>query len=238
MRIRILLSLLLLCGLFPFMGMSQKVVRNLNSEGNKLFKNGEYSKAEIEYRKGLELNKESTMLNYNLANTLYRTERMEEAVNLYNQMLANPSLSKESRAAGAHNLGNVHMKAKKYQEAIEAYKESLRNNPADEETRYNLALAQKLLQQEKNQGGGGQNDQNKDQKDEQKDDKQQQDQQNKDNDKQDKTQEKPQDKEEKMSKDNAQKILDAFLKDEKNTQKKIEKAKQEQSGNNSNQKNW
>jgi len=34
------------------------------------------------------------------------------------------------------------MQQKNYEKAIEAYKESLRNNPNDEQTRYNLALAQ------------------------------------------------------------------------------------------------
>lgn len=48
---------------------------------------------------------------------------------------------------------------------MEAYKESLRNNPKDDETRYNLALAQKLLKdQEQNQQNQDQNqDQNKEQ---------------------------------------------------------------------------
>ena len=34
---------------------------------------------------------------------------------------------------------------KDYGKAVEAYKQSLRNNPKDDETRYNLALAQKML---------------------------------------------------------------------------------------------
>lgn len=35
------------------------------------------------------------------------------------------------------------MENKEYKKAVEAYKNALRNNPADEETRYNLALAKK-----------------------------------------------------------------------------------------------
>ena len=41
------------------------------------------------------------------------------------------------------------MEQKQYQPAVDAYKNSLRNNPNDDETRYNLAVAQKLLEKEK-----------------------------------------------------------------------------------------
>ena len=37
------------------------------------------------------------------------------------------------------------MKDKDYSNAVEAYKNALRNNPTDEETRYNFALAKKML---------------------------------------------------------------------------------------------
>ena len=49
------------------------------------------------------------------------------------------------------------METKNYQGAVDAFKNSLRNNPNDDETRYNLAVAQKLLDKE--------NQDNKDNKD-------------------------------------------------------------------------
>ena len=42
-----------------------------------------------------------------------------------------------------HNMGVLFQAGKDYAKAVEAYKMSLRNNPADDETRYNLALARK-----------------------------------------------------------------------------------------------
>ena len=56
--------------------------------------------------------------------------------------------------------------SKQYPQCIEAYKESLRNNPKDDETRYNLALAQKLLkdQQQDQQNQDQQEQQQKQQK--------------------------------------------------------------------------
>lgn len=77
------------------------------------------------------------------------------------------------------------MKAKTYDKAVEAYKEALRNNPTDEETRYNLAVAQEMLKKnppqndnQDNKGGG--DNQNKDKNNQDNQDKNQ-DNQNKGN---------------------------------------------------------
>lgn len=77
---------------------------------------------------------------------------------------------KDKLAQIYHNMGVILQSSKQYPQCIEAYKESLRNNPKDDETRYNLALAQKLLKdQQQNQDQN--QDKNQDQKQDQKDDK-------------------------------------------------------------------
>ena len=145
-----------------------------------------------------------------------------------------------------HNIGNVFLQEKKYAESIDAYKNALRRNPKDNETRYNLRLAQLLLKNQQQQ----QNDENKDKnKDKDKDNKDQQDkdknnkgnqnpQNNKDNkdDKKDKQQQQqapPQ-----MTKENAQQILDAIQQDEKNTQEKVKKAMMQQQKRRKTDKEW
>ena len=68
------------------------------------------------------------------------------------------------------NMGVLFQAAQDYAKAVEAYKMSLRNNPKDDETRYNLALAQKMLKdQQQNQQNQDQNKdkENQDQKKEQ-----------------------------------------------------------------------
>ena len=50
-----------------------------------------------------------------------------------------------------HNMGVIFQAGKDYAKAVDAYKMSLRNNPTDHETRYNLALAQKMLKDQQNQ---------------------------------------------------------------------------------------
>jgi len=44
-----------------------------------------------------------------------------------------------------HNLGNAYMQDKNYKLAVASYKNALKANSKDEKTRYNLALAKKLL---------------------------------------------------------------------------------------------
>ena len=71
----------------------------------------------------------------------------------------------KARLAGVfHNLGDISMQSKEYAKSVEAFKQSLRLNPQDDETRYNLALAQKLLEDQQNQD----QDQNQDQQNEDK----------------------------------------------------------------------
>lgn len=239
---RILLLLGLLVS-FSFSGYAQKEVRQLSRSGNKLFQKEQYDKAELEYRKALEINPSDKVANFNLANTLVRTERGEEADKIYQEMLKEIMIFPKDEAADvAHNAGNLAMAKKDYAKAIEMYKESLRRRPTDEETRYNLALAQKLLEQQQ-QDNNEENQDNKDnQKQQQQDNQQQQNQQEQQQDQQkdqpNKQQEQPQNAET-MSQDNAEKILQAYLQDEKDTQRKVEQMKQQQQrGKKSRPKNW
>ena len=64
-----------------------------------------------------------------------------------------------------HNIGNTFMQQGDLQKAIAAYKESLRKNPKDEETRYNLALAQKLLKEQEEKNKDNKDDKKKEKKD-------------------------------------------------------------------------
>ena len=79
------------------------------------------------------------------------------------------------RAEAFYNLGNAQFKQQKYQEALESYKQSLRLNPSDMEAKYNYAYTKRLLDENKDGGGGG-GDQNKDQNQDQNKDQNQNDQ--------------------------------------------------------------
>ena len=226
-RSSIFIAIFILSSGFAF---AQKAERKNVRNGNKLYKTEKFTEAEIAYRKSLEVNPKSIEGTYNLGNALYKQGKFPEAAEQY-QLIAAQEKDPARLAQVFHNLGNISMKNKQYEKSVQSYKQSLRLNPQDDETRYNLALAQKLLQDQQNQDQS-QDQQNKDQKDDQK---------NKEDQQKDKKQNKTQDQQqqnEQMSKDNAQQMLDAFLQDEKDTQEKVKKAQMQQQQRKKTDKEW
>ncbi|MGM9759996.1 MAG: tetratricopeptide repeat protein [Parabacteroides sp.] len=222
---------------------AQKAERKQVREGNKLYQEEKYTESEIAYRKSLEVNPRSIEGTYNLGNALYKQKKFPEAAEQYQllagqgeKMVQTPE-GKQRLSQVYHNMGNIFMNGKDYAKSVEAYKQSLRLNPKDDETRYNLALAQKLLQDQQNQDENQQNDDKQENKDENKDQQEQPQQQPQNDQKQDKTQEQQQPNEQ-MSKDNAQQMLDAFLQDEKDTQEKVKKAQMQQQQRRKTDKEW
>ena len=205
---------------------AQKAERDLIRKGNRLYNDSVYVDAEVNYRKALEVNPKSTVSMYNLANTLMQQNKLKEAMEQY-AGAAKVEKSKPNLAQIYHNMGVIFQSQKDYEKAVEAYKQSLRNNPKDDETRYNLALAQKLLKdQQQNQQNQNQNkDQKQDQKDEQKEQNKDQKNQDKKDQQQNQNQQQQQNKDE-MSKENAQQLLNAVMQDEKNVQDKVKKQMQ------------
>mgnify|MGYP003769422129 FL=1 len=200
--------------------MAQKAERDYIRKGNKNFNDSTYINAEVNYRKAIDVNPQSTVAMNNLGNTLTQQQKFEEAMEQY---VTATKIEKDKDRLGEifHNMGVIFQAAEDYPKAIEAYKESLRNNPRDHETRYNLALAQKMLKdQEQNQDqqdGEDDKEENKQDQEEQ----QEQDQKNQENQPQ-----QPPQSEEQMSKENAEQLLKAVLQDEKEVQDKVKKQQQ------------
>lgn len=162
--------------------------KKIGKQTNKLLKEAEeklgendFASAEATYRKAVAKNPESEVARYNMANMYYSKEKANNATERYKQA-AEVSETKEAKHKIFHNMGNSFMDQKKYKEAVEAYKNALRSNPLDEETRYNLALAKKMLEEEEKKGGGGDDQKDKDKGDKDQD---QKDQGDKEQDKQD-----------------------------------------------------
>jgi tetratricopeptide (TPR) repeat protein len=232
--IRFILLSLPLFFVFSLPAFSQKEVRKELKKGNKEYKQEKYTEAEINYRKALELNARSKDAAYNLGNSLYKQSKFEEAMQQYQAALTQEK-DKNFAAAGWHNIGNIFMNNKEYQKSVDAYKQSLRLNPNDDETRYNLALAQKLLENQQQQ-----NDQNKDKQDQQnKDERQKQDQdQQKQDRQQDKQDQQQQQNPNEMQKENAEQILNAMMQNERNTQEKVKAEQIRQQKQRKTKKNW
>ena len=141
-------------------------------EGNSLV-NENFIEAEKKYRLGVSAKQNNAAGSYNLGNAYYKSELYDEAM-LRHLEAVNNSGSKLEKHKAYHNIGNTLMQQKRCKEAVSAYKNALRNSPSDDESRYNLALAQECA---KEQGDGKGEDKDKD---ENKDDKENSDE-NKDN---------------------------------------------------------
>ena len=214
-----ILSLLLVASAVQVFA-QQKTDRDYLRSGNKLYNDSLFIKAEVDYRKALEINPKSTDAMFNLANALLMQQKAKEAMEQY-ESVSKIEKDKDKLAQIYHNMGVILQSAKQLPQCIEAYKESLRNNPKDDETRYNLALAQKQL---KDQQQNQQNQDQQQQQQEQKEDKQDQNQDQQEQDQKDQ-QQNPQQQQNKneMSKENAQQLLNAVMQDEKNVQDKVKK---------------
>ena len=216
-----ILSLLLVASVGQVLA-QQKTDRDYLRSGNKLYNDSLFIKAEVDYRKALEINPKSTDAMFNLANALLMQQKAQEAMEQY-QSVSKIEKDKEKLAQIYHNMGVILQSAKQLPQCIEAYKESLRNNPKDDETRYNLALAQKQLKdQQQNQQNQDQQQQQQEQKEDKQDqNKDQQEQEQKDQ--QQQNQQQQQQNKNEMSKENAQQLLNAVMQDEKNVQDKVKK---------------
>ena len=202
---------------------AQKAERDYIRKGNRLFNDSVFVDAEVYYRKALEVNPKSAVSMYNLGNTLSQQQKFQEAMEQYDSA-SKIEKDKMKLAHIYHNMGVLFQAGKDYAKAVDAYKMSLRNNPADHETRYNLALAQKMLKDQQNQQDQDQNqDQNKDQQQKQDQNKDKQNDQKKDDQKDQQQPPKPEKQDNQMSKENAEQLLNSVMQDEKDVQDKVKK---------------
>jgi Ca-activated chloride channel family protein len=226
-RLNIFLSGILFFFSFSYQFTIAQSTRGLINEGVDLYKEQKFADAEVNFKKGVEKSSDSFEAKFNLGDAYYKQERYDEAIKSFQSAFVN-ARSDEEKAKIYHNIGNSLLKAQKIKDSIGAYKEALKLNPNDQETKYNLSYAlNQLNSPDQNQQ---QKDQNKDQnKDQQNQDQQQQDQQKQDQQKQDQQkqeqQQSQQQKEQDLTKQEAEKILNALKENEKDLQKQLRKIK-------------
>ena len=207
------------------MAYAQKTEREYLRSGNKLYNDSLFIKAEVDYRKALEKNPQSADAMYNLGNALMMQQKAKEAMEQF-EAASKVEKNKDKLSHIYHNMGVILQSSKQLPQCIEAYKEALRNNPHDDETRYNLALAQKQLKDQQPQQQ--QNQQNQDKEQQKQEQKQEDKQQDKDRQEQNQQQNQQQQNQNQMSKENAEQLLNAVMQDEKDVQDKVKKQLQMQ----------
>ncbi|HUW07251.1 MAG TPA: tetratricopeptide repeat protein [Williamwhitmania sp.] len=200
--------------------------------GNKLYDKASFLDSEVKYRKALERNPSSFDAQFNLGDALYKQGKFDEAAKIFNKISTDNKSAdqKKQLASSFYNLGNSLFKSKKLKESIEAYENSLRLNPHDMDAKYNLAYAKELLK--KNNQKDKDNNKNKNKDDKNKNDKnkqndKQKDQNNKNQQNNNPNQQQQQGQQPKISKDDAERILNALQNNENQVEQKVNEKKAE-----------
>ena len=207
---------------------TSKSVREYLINGNDLYNDSLYEKAMKPYGRAYSMDTLNSISSYNSGTNILMRNYKDikagnpdpekiiggyiEAERLFGKSIAN-SDDKGELAMANHNLGlSFHMRDT-LQAAEAAYKEALRNDPTNENTRYNLAVVQYLLKNDKQQ-----NQQDQQQNQQQQQDQQQQDQQ--------------------QQKENYERMLEALMQDEKELREKMDEEKAVQGIKMNLEKNW
>ncbi len=115
-------------------------VDDIIREANDFYKQGEYDLAKKAYEDALAKDSSNVIAKFNLANTIYRLGKTEDAVKSFDE-LAFKGRDADSKAKSYYNKGVALTNQKKLEESIDAYKNALRQDPNDKEARENLQKA-------------------------------------------------------------------------------------------------
>lgn len=219
LKVESIVVVLLLCGSVAF---AQKEAGDVR-RGNREYRKQNFTEAEVDYRRGLEANKDSYEAHYNLGDALFKQDKYAEAQTEFETAakMLDSKEDKERLAKAMHNIGNCNFAQQQYDKAVAAYQDALRANPKDNDTRYNLVKAMDLLQQQQQQQQQQNQDQQKQDQQKQQQQQQQQDQQQQEQEQQ--QQEQQQQNEDQMDKETAEQILQALEQDEQDTQEKLQR---------------
>jgi tetratricopeptide (TPR) repeat protein len=183
---------------------SPQAEKNIRA-GNEFYKQQQFDKAASAYGKAIEAEPNNGLAKFNLANTLYKQNKQDEAVKIFTEVAGNAEKA-DLKAKAYYNKGAVLSQQKKLEESIEAYKNALRLNTDDKEARENLQKA--LLELKKKKPPKKKEEQKKKQQEQQ--------------------QKQPQSK---MSPKEAQQRLQLLAQKEKEVQQRIQKEKSKPGGN-------
>ncbi|MFC1725188.1 tetratricopeptide repeat protein [candidate division KSB1 bacterium] len=205
------------------------------SEANKLYKEQKFDQALNTYRDALLEDPKSPEINFNIGNTLYKKQQYDEALKHYEETLRSSEIDNLTQSKVHYNLGNLQYRAGKWDQSILSYKRALELNPEDMDAKYNLEFVRTKLkeqaqkqqnpedqQQQGQEGKEQQGQQGEQDKDENKD--QQQEAQGAEEKDENKDEEQPQPKpdekkEGEMTREEAERLLNALKNDEKDIQK-------------------
>lgn len=248
---------------------AQKAVRKNVRQGNKAYQEQRYGAAEEKYKAAIQENANSKEASYNLANTYYRQQQWDEAIKEYDHYLTIENNDAKKMSHAWSNIGNTYLKKKANEKSqqqamqqqgqnpqqpqqpqednlkltMEAYKNALRLDPTDDDTRYNLAVVQKMIKDREEQNKDQEKNKDQENKDDKKDQQQEKQDPKQEPKKDPKQDQKPEQQQGQMSQENVQQILQAIEQDEKATQERVkqnkaQERKQQNQNNRRQDKDW
>jgi Ca-activated chloride channel family protein len=155
----ITITLLLLT---PLLSAAQTNAWKQVQKGNRAFDRKDYTAAELHYLGATGDDLTTPVLNFNLGNVQLGKGSAKASLEYFERVSNSASADTTLRAMAYHNQGYIYQasamsstredeRQKLLQTAIKHYKQALRLNPSDDNTRYNLALCQKLLKDSQQQ---------------------------------------------------------------------------------------
>jgi len=116
---------------------------------DELYRQGRFEDAEKAYSRSDMDNPKDIRYRYNRGCAAYQNSDFKGAVAAFSSVLRR-SDNDEIQFKAAYNLGNTAFKAGNFESAVEKYKEALLLNPENEDAKYNLELALRELEKQKN----------------------------------------------------------------------------------------
>src|SRR5690554_3136626 len=203
--------------------------------GVALLEQERFAEAEAEFRSALQLKPSSFEAAYNLGTALFRQEKYDEALQQLQATTPFANDDKQRLASLFHNLGNSYLFGQNIDQSIEAYKQALRHNPLDDETRYNLIAAMKLKDEQEEQEEEQQDQQEQEQQEQQEQEQQEQQEQEQEQQEQEQQEQEQQDQQQQqqqesegISRENAERLLQALEEDEKELLEKMNQNREKQ----------
>jgi Ca-activated chloride channel family protein len=129
--------------------------------GRDEYARGNHPQALSAFERAAEARPQDPAVRFNVADGLYKNGKYDEAAALFRALGADPA--SPVAAASRYNLGNSLFQKKDYRGSIQAYRDALRVRPGDQDTRRNLEMALRALQEQEEQ----KKKQEQDQKDQQ-----------------------------------------------------------------------
>ncbi len=243
LRSTMLFTALLLASLLLSETHAQGAGRRQVLEGNRHYAEGKYDEANDSYRDAQIDNPESPIIHFNLGDVEHQKRSYEEALKTYHAAIQK-SNDPKLQAQAYYNIGNTLFRLNKWPESIQAYQQALKLNPGDEDTKFNLeyvrrqikqnaqkdpAQQQQNQQQQQSEGQQDQKQENQNQQDDQQQGQQQQEQQQNQEQQNQQEQAQEQDAQQQgeqqmkpgeLSKEEAERLLEALQNQEKEAQKK------------------